>query len=343
MNHKEYLQRLFELEIDADPVEPYINMNTKIAHECINGHIWKVKPSHLVHSKSGCPHCSGMARKTTAQHRIEVAPIIFLGEYKNARSKLTYECIKGHAWESTPHTILNVRKSGANGCPRCSKNYSPNTEEYSLKLKPSIICIDEYINSIIPILHECTECSIQWKASPGNVLQGTGCPECGGRKQKTHEEYCAELDKYGIIPLDIYSNNKKSLLHKCTEKGHQIYTTPVNMLFKMLGCPFCRKGSPYKLYFIEFIYNNEKYYKVGITSKSAVDRVSSMRPKSGIIVTVLLEIDFDTFGLAIYEEQRLLKKYSEYRTRVSFVDNGNTEFFTENILLREPCYNINIV
>ena len=343
MNHEEYVNRLFELEIDAEPIEKYINMQTKILHRCINNHEWYVKPTHLVHSKSGCPHCSGMVRKTTKQHIAEIAPISFMGEYKNAHSKLTYECIKGHTWESTPHTILNVLKSGANGCPKCSKNYSPSTEEYSLKLNPSIKCIDNYINSRTPILHECVECSTQWKASPGNILQGTGCPKCAGTKQKTHEEYCVELNKYGIVPIDTYLSNKKSLLHKCAEKGHQIYTTPANMLFKMMGCPFCREGRPYKLYFIEFIYNNEKYYKVGVTSKSAVDRISSIKPKSGTVTTVLMELDFDTFGLAVYEEQRLLKKYSEYRTRVSFVNNGNTEFFTENILLREPCYNTNIV
>lgn len=343
MTHEEYLDRLSNLEITIKPIEKYINMQTKIMHKCVNDHEWKVKPSHLVHSGSGCPHCSGKARKTTEQHKKEVHPLKVLGEYKNAHSKLVYECTNGHTWESTPHTVLNVRKAGASGCPKCSKNYSPSTEEYNLKLNNNITCVEEYVNSQTPIKHVCNICDATWKASPNNILRGTGCPECGGTRKKTHEEYCAELSRYGIAPLEAYVSNKKSLLHKCLEHGHQIYTTPVNMLFKMMGCPFCRKGTPYKLYFIEFIDKNKKYYKIGVTSRDALSRISSLRVTPGIVINVLMEVDFDTFGLAVYEEQRLLKKYDQYRTRATFVSNGNTEFFTENVLLREPCYSTNTV
>lgn len=57
MTHEDYENKLFEKELDSYPIERYINTRTPIAHECLQGHIWKVAP-HDVLAGNGCPECA---------------------------------------------------------------------------------------------------------------------------------------------------------------------------------------------------------------------------------------------------------------------------------------------
>jgi len=54
--HTKYEQELFNKEIDYYPIEQYINSGTPINHECLNEHIWKVTPSHVL-GGTNCPYC----------------------------------------------------------------------------------------------------------------------------------------------------------------------------------------------------------------------------------------------------------------------------------------------
>lgn len=56
-SNKQYQEKLAELEINADNVEEYINANTPILHQCMEGHQWKATPSHILRD-TGCPYCS---------------------------------------------------------------------------------------------------------------------------------------------------------------------------------------------------------------------------------------------------------------------------------------------
>ena len=55
--HEDYLKELFEKEINYEPLETYINTDTKILHQCIEGHQWYVTPSHILKGR-GCPSCA---------------------------------------------------------------------------------------------------------------------------------------------------------------------------------------------------------------------------------------------------------------------------------------------
>lgn len=57
-DHKKYEEELFLKEIDYYPLEEYITANIPINHECLNGHIWKVTPSHVLRN-TNCPYCEG--------------------------------------------------------------------------------------------------------------------------------------------------------------------------------------------------------------------------------------------------------------------------------------------
>lgn len=55
--HIEYEQALLSREVEAYPLELYIDSRTPISHSCIEGHEWKARPSNIL-SGSGCPTCS---------------------------------------------------------------------------------------------------------------------------------------------------------------------------------------------------------------------------------------------------------------------------------------------
>lgn len=57
-DHKKYEEELFLREIDYYPREEYINANTPIVHECLNEHMWRAAPSHVL-GGTNCPYCEG--------------------------------------------------------------------------------------------------------------------------------------------------------------------------------------------------------------------------------------------------------------------------------------------
>ena len=66
LTHKEFIEKLwlqnkhFSNE-EFDITEEYINSTTKINCRCYLGHMWSVRPAHLLHNNCGCPYCCGNA------------------------------------------------------------------------------------------------------------------------------------------------------------------------------------------------------------------------------------------------------------------------------------------
>lgn len=133
--HEEYEIQLCDKEIDYWPLEQYQNNQTKILHECLEGHKWKVQPSSILRGH-GCPYCVGNARKTTEEYRIQIPEGYELLEpYVTNKTPIRHrhtEC--GQAWRVQPSNIL-----GGSGCPNCaSYGFNPG--------KPAIlyyVCFDE--------------------------------------------------------------------------------------------------------------------------------------------------------------------------------------------------------
>ena len=89
----------------------YVNTSTKLLWQCEKGHQWEATPDNV---KQGhwCPRCAGVARLTIEDmHELAAS---FGGkclstEYVNNRQKLTWQCAKGHVWESTPKNVKKGR------------------------------------------------------------------------------------------------------------------------------------------------------------------------------------------------------------------------------------------
>ncbi len=98
----------------------YINCKIPIRWECKYGHSWQATADNV---KRGhwCPVCAGKRKKTiedirkmAKQRRGECLSKI----YTNMRTKLIWQCAKGHQWEARPYNI----KQGT-WCPICARNH----------------------------------------------------------------------------------------------------------------------------------------------------------------------------------------------------------------------------
>lgn len=112
-------------------------------------------------------------------------------------------------------------------------------------INPTISFLDEYDGDDKKIRCICTVCGNQWMATPGKLLCGRGCPECGKKKQvekqrKSQEQFVSELSSknQNIEVLGVYVNSKTHIEVKCKKCGY-IWAPFPNSLLRGTGCPQC--------------------------------------------------------------------------------------------------------
>lgn len=178
--HSEYLEDLRQKNIEYIPLEEYINSSKTIQHICKEGHVWSVSPNNILNGR-GCPQCSRAKRTKsllTYNEELKARKIAYIAieNYVSSNVPILHRCTFGHEWKARPNGIL----SAGNKCPKCSVNRQKTTSEYLLGLASIGInyeVLEDYRGARVPILHSC-ECGSLWKATPDNVLRGTGCPSC---------------------------------------------------------------------------------------------------------------------------------------------------------------------
>lgn len=192
-------------------------------------------------------------KKTHEEYVEELAlknpTVICRDTYLDANIKIAHLClIHNELWEVKPSSVLR----GA-GCPKCHAERSSATRQKSsqqyqtevARITSSIIPIEEYKGARTPILHRCIKHNVEWKALPGNILQGCGCAECAKEKiiqknTKPHEQYIHELKEKcpGIICIEDYQGAEVPILHQCLKMGHKFLSRPADKLSGK-GCPKC--------------------------------------------------------------------------------------------------------
>jgi len=162
----------------------YINSKTKLKWECAKGHIWEAEPTHIK-SGSWCPYCAGKYRTIEDMQKIatSMGGKCLSKKYINNRTKLKWQCRKGHVWETTPMIV----KNGA-WCPYCSGNARLNIHEMQrIAKKRGGRCVSEkYINANTKLKWQCRKGHI-WEAIPNSVRRGSWCPKCAAIKKKGGE------------------------------------------------------------------------------------------------------------------------------------------------------------
>lgn len=216
MTNGEFVTQLATINPNIEPLEPYVNMKTKILCRCkVDGYKWRVTPEHLLYRKHGCPMCAGNKKRTKEEYLEFLATnkpnIIMTGEFLGSNTKTEHTClIDGHVWYPTPNSIIF-----GHNCPMCSGKATYTTERFVKKVEsinPDVEILGEYINAYTKVLCRCKICDNTWLALPISLFRACGCPLCN----QSSGEGCVSrwLKSHGIDFIPQYTFDKCRYKHK---------------------------------------------------------------------------------------------------------------------------------
>ncbi len=184
--HINYVNDIQRINPNIEVIGTYKNAHIAILHRCkLDGNEWMAKPNNILNGK-GCPKCSGTMKKPHSDYTKYVATINpyieVVGQYINSKTPIMHKCKKHNVtWEVSPTNILQGR-----GCPMCGvekigDKLRKSHEQYVDELKElngNVLVLGMYVNANTPILHKCLVDGNEWFATPTNILNGCGCPQC---------------------------------------------------------------------------------------------------------------------------------------------------------------------
>lgn len=164
--------------------------------------------------------------------------------YINAKTKMKFMCkIDNYEWSTNTDSLLHSR-----GCPKCNGKYHKTNEEFinTVKLNNknynNIEILSEYKTLKGKIHCKCKIDNYEWYPTARMLMNGGGCPKCGGTLKLTHEEYIERLNNLGVLQkieiLSRYCVQKEKIKCRCKLDGHEWYAFPQNLL-RGHGCPKC--------------------------------------------------------------------------------------------------------
>lgn len=232
LTNEDYINRCKANGLDL-PIEPYINMRTKIKFKCKYGHIYEQTPSKHLLDERQCPIC--YKDKTYLTFDSIYNRCIKSGydlpikgqEYSNNRCKLKFACSNNHIYLQSVAKHLRGQ-----GCPKCKGGvkYSSNDYKKICKEKEYDLPIEKYINTYDKIKHKCNNCGNIYLQTPNMHLQGQGCPICNESKG---ERYIRNyLNSKGIL----YETQKTFM--DLVDKGrlsYDFYLPDYNILIEYQG------------------------------------------------------------------------------------------------------------
>lgn len=175
--------------------EKYINNRTKLVWECANGHRWKATPDSIIAGR-WCPFDAGNLRLSIEEMK-EIASKrggkCLSEKYVNNRTKLEWECAKGHRWKAVPETI----KAG-HWCPECAEITKPNMRDIrKIALSLGGRCLSkEYINAHTKLFWQCSD-GHRWYCKLNSIKNGSWCPICSiSLGERICREYFEQIFKY---------------------------------------------------------------------------------------------------------------------------------------------------
>jgi len=218
--------------------DTYKNVKTDLLWECADGHRWHSTPDNVKNQGHWCHECGGSKRSNIKEMRKIAAQRggkCISKKYVNNITKLTWECEKGHRWDTTPNSI----KSGK-WCYFCAHNAPIGLEEaHKIAEENNGKCLSaKYVNARTPMLWECSD-GHQWKASIDSVKnKGTWCLICSGSAKKSlSEAKHAAILKGGKCLSKEYINIKTPLDWECAE-GHR-WSAPFGAISSGSWCQAC--------------------------------------------------------------------------------------------------------
>ena len=271
----------------------YKNSDTKIIISCsIHGDFEQVPNSHL--QGNGCAKCAsvgrGVKRASTSSEFIKKASVKHNNKYDysevnyiNNYTKISITCLEHGAFKQIPANHLKGK-----GCPTCTKNKKPTTEEFiekAIRIHDTLYDYSEvvYINSEQKIKIICAVHGVFEQSPSLHINQKNGCPKCANA---------------------LFGWTKTDFINQCIKNNNG------------LGI----------LYVIRCFNDTESFYKVGITSLSIIERYrkTSSLPYD---YDVIHEIQLDP-SKVYDSENDILRTFSKYSYKPLLDFAGQTECFS---------------
>ena len=273
----------------------YLGNHTKVCIICPDhGEFWQT-PSNHISRKTICPKCSreiqADRQRSTTEEFIQKASAVHKGRYDY--SKVNYiglydkVCIicrtHGEFWQS-PNNHLR----GA-GCPRCSGNHIPTTEEFIASAKRVHgnrydYSKAEYRKSNSKVCIICPEHGDFWM-TPNNHLHGNGCPKCYGNAKIDKEEFLRRAidrfnGRYSYSKVEWNGYGRKVCII-CPDHG-EFWQTPFGHLAGH-NCPKCSGKFMDTAFFIEKArkVHGDKYDYSKAVFTSSKEQICIICPKHG--------------------------------------------------------------
>ena len=169
--------------------------------------------------------------------------------FTNSKSKLTFQCDKGHRWDTTPHSVINGTWCKICGFESARHKRSDSIQTFIAiaKTRGGKCTSKEYFNQTTKLNFVCSKGhSFLMRASV--IKRGAWCTTCQKEqnlekiKNKYSQKVIADLkrrceQKNGKIISGNYINNRSKFIFECSQ-GHQWETYPY-LIIKGHWCKVC--------------------------------------------------------------------------------------------------------
>ena len=116
--------------------------------------------------------------------------VLALEQYEGKDTPILVKCnLCGREWKTTPRILLSP--SNGTGCRKCSDSIKGLSKRSKEKIqneldtkKIPIKIVGDYKGVRVKTESECLVCGYHWFPRPDKLLQGFGCPQCGGAKKR---------------------------------------------------------------------------------------------------------------------------------------------------------------
>jgi hypothetical protein len=159
--------------------DKYLGARSKHLWQCRKGHKWQAM-FDSVRRGSWCPFCAGQNKTIEDMHQLakrsggKCLSVV----YHNSRTKILWECDKGHRWEAIPTSVAR-----GSWCPVCRSTKLSIEQMQKVAQERGGKCLSsKYINASTRLLWECSA-GHRWEAVPKHIKEGRWCPICGRRKK----------------------------------------------------------------------------------------------------------------------------------------------------------------
>jgi predicted nucleic acid-binding Zn-ribbon protein len=323
------------------------NQHVKVVCVCPEHGEFTLRASRHYTEGKGCPKCS--TSPTTLEEFLIRAKEKH-GTYYDY-SEVVFSTLKDKVRIKCPVHGEFVQKAGDHllyyGCPKCGKakavkNTTKDTAwfvEQARKVHGDKYDYSKtvYTKAKDPLIITCPKHGDFIQKASSHIHINHGCPHCANFYGKSVEDFIEDAKEVHGNLYDytetVYTGALKPVNIKCAKHG--VFNQIASNHLSGSGCPSCAvtgfDGSkPGILYYLEITTEKGVLYKVGITNLTVQQRFSNKELSK---IKVLRITEYGVGADAYKEEQKLLKKYSEYLYKgESVLKSGNTEIFTKDIL-----------